>query len=844
MNYTQPSLLLQSSGDQVTTVDKDGNPITQIDTATSLANIQSQAAYTQENLKNYGTVLKVLETAPKDWPNSILTKSSTGLAIDFSGRNGVLPSILIQPTLETTGGLKKVAPGYEYEDWRGQKLKYEGDNITSLKTEDRFKLKKDFPVKPDDLDENPYSMRDIPLIFGDSRMDYFRHGLQTIDNLTPIENPINGNSTLRLDQFKTTPFENSDPIMYGFEIIIDSVSSPLLNGSVLDFINQYTSINEIAVKKQVYEDFKNQFVKFFRTNGTVRIDSTQTTITKTETKSSGAESSSNLFWPGKKSYLGYYIKKIGGLSNLVETNKGDTYKYLSDWKKDFITIDFLEDVSMSVGTLAHLYKLLYFSRPQGKLMIPENLLRFNCDIIISECRNFNRTRKNLQSGNLEILKDNLSRYIYSLKECQFWFDKMPHPDEVSIGGDGPTVYENYTMQFDYKYSTVKLERFVPVGGWGAYVGYNGGSIWKIGNAGARGATTSLDTSAPKFFTVGKSDILPNENGVDIPYVLKVYGQNPTPTEQPTDLSEIKGTIDTGPNNAAVGGAGTNSLESAKKESEKSGKKLADKLDKQFTLGEMSKSSASISKTIFANTGKIKGAMGAVSKSLPLQKILGKSTFTKLNNTFADVRGSLTKSEDLARDLGAASSVLRQADLRSKQLDYNLSKAGIKIKEIRNKETEDAKDATTGGSETLDEKTKRFSLFKNNDDDTTTGDSKAGEKKRFFRNKEVEDAKDATAGGTGTLDDKTKKSENKFSNFFNIRGDKDKQPEANNTRKNLLNDTIGKIFNGKNKSTNVDNLTAGSNPPSPTQFFDKNGTLKDQVTKFAGGSMGDGLDNIA
>ena len=66
MNYTQPSLLLQSSGDQVTTVDKDGNPITQIDTATSLANIQSQAAYTQENLKNYGTVLKVLETAPKD----------------------------------------------------------------------------------------------------------------------------------------------------------------------------------------------------------------------------------------------------------------------------------------------------------------------------------------------------------------------------------------------------------------------------------------------------------------------------------------------------------------------------------------------------------------------------------------------------------------------------------------------------------------------------------------------------------------------------------------------------------------------------------------------------------
>ena len=85
-------------------------------------------------------------------------------------------------------------------------------------------------------------------------------------------------------------------------------------------------------------------------------------------------------------------------------------------------------------------------------MIPENLLRFNCEIIVSECRNFNRTRKNLQSGNLEILKDNLSIYIYSLKECQFWFDKMPVPNDVAVGGEGPVVYENYTMQFDYKYS--------------------------------------------------------------------------------------------------------------------------------------------------------------------------------------------------------------------------------------------------------------------------------------------------------------------------------------------------------------------------------------------------------
>jgi hypothetical protein len=403
------------------------------------------------------------------------------------------------------------------------------------------------------------------------------------------------------------------------------------------------------------------------------------------------------------------------------------------------------------------------------------------------------------------------------------------------------------MQFDYKYSSVKLEKFVPVGGWGAYVGYNGGAIWKIGNAGARG-TTSSDSSTPKFYTVGQSDIIKRENGIDKPYVLNIYGENPTPPEQVTDLSEISNSVDTGPNNSNVGGSGEKTLESSKKESEKRGKKLADKISKQFTLGEMSKSSASISKTILAKTGKLQGTMNVVSRSLPLQKILGKSTFTKLNNTFADVRGNLGAVEGLARNLGAASSVLRQADLRSKQFDYNLNKATEKIKGFRTKEVEDAKDASSGGTGTLEDKTKKFSLFNKNKDSEVT-DNKAGEKKRFFRTKEVEDAKDATAGGTGTLSDKSKNSESKFSNFFNIRGDKDKQPEANDTRKNLLNETIGKIFDGKGKkSTDVNTLVEGkSNTPASTEFFDKNGTLNEQVTKFTGGSLGDmlgGLDNIA
>ena len=85
------------------------------------------------------------------------------------------------------------------------------------------------------------------------------------------------------------------------------------------------------------------------------------------------------------------------------------------------------------------------------MLIPENLLRFNCQIIISECRNFNRVKKSLANGNLEVIKDNLSRYVYSLRECQFYFDKMPHGNDSDVGLQGPQIYDNHSAFFDFKY---------------------------------------------------------------------------------------------------------------------------------------------------------------------------------------------------------------------------------------------------------------------------------------------------------------------------------------------------------------------------------------------------------
>lgn len=441
---------------------------------------------------------------------------------------GFLPPLLITPVKDfnsstDTNVIAKKVINYEFEDWIGQKITKNG--LIPLQTKDRFDESKNIPKTKEDLKKSPYSTRDNYLIFDDSSTDYFRHGLQVLNNLTPLENPINGASDLRLSQFKNTPFENNDPIMFGFEIVIDGISSPLLNGSVSDFLNNYNMISEINSKIPVYEDFKQQFIKFFKTVGSITINNEKVNLSKTKTGYAHSDSPKSIYQSGRQAYMSHYLKKIEGLNLLSEGNTPDKKKYLVDYRKEVIKLDFTEDVSMSLGTLAHLYKLMYWSKPNGKTLVPENLLRFNCDIIISEVRNFNRVKKALDNGDLEVIKDNLSRYVYSLRECQFYFSSMPHPTGVDLS-ESPKTHDSTTIEIDFKYSSVKFEKFMETNnGFGQYVGYDGGAIWKVGNPGERQnrgtASTTIDTSLPRFYTIGDNKF--RQNGVNSPFIINSFG---------------------------------------------------------------------------------------------------------------------------------------------------------------------------------------------------------------------------------------------------------------------------------------------------------------------------------
>jgi len=271
------------------------------------------------------------------------------------------------------------------------------------------------------------------------------------NNGNPWESGVVSNPT-KLSNFDLTPYDNEDPVWFGFEIILNVQTSPLLNGELEKFLDQFGSAyTEIGSRELIVNQFKNELVKYFKLSSgiglTERFDPSKNIV------------ASDLYGYNMSSGTRrrYYVKKITGLDKLTESNRGNESNAFVDYGKDLLGITFYEDTTLNLGTLASLYKLMYWSRLRGKNIIPENLLRFDCEIVVSELRDFVRLKK---SGNmLEYLRSNLSRYRYQLYECQFWFDKMSHPDSIDMYQISET--SDYEVQMSFKYSNMIFERYNP-----------------------------------------------------------------------------------------------------------------------------------------------------------------------------------------------------------------------------------------------------------------------------------------------------------------------------------------------------------------------------------------------
>jgi hypothetical protein len=326
-----------------------------------------------------------------------------------------------------------------------------------------------------------------------------------------ITDLLEGNSPP--ENYINTPSENEDPVFFGFEVVINPFTSPLFNGEAKKFIQNFSSSTEIGSRLDMLATFQEEIGRYFKFEGL-----------STQEKSGFNFGGSNLFrneslrpdFPRKR----HYVKKIIGLHNLQEKNGTDKPKSFVEYKKDVLDISFYEDTTLSTGALISLYKLLYWSRLRGKGVLPENLLRFDCQIIVSEVRNISRVQKTLQKVErndlsgvsetnnrkierlqsksslrpgqqrrldrlrqergdfiqgpkmedggfsptpeeevLQMIKENVSRYVYNVYECQFFFENMTHPDQVDLSNIlSPS--EDTSVKISFKFSDMRFEKFV------------------------------------------------------------------------------------------------------------------------------------------------------------------------------------------------------------------------------------------------------------------------------------------------------------------------------------------------------------------------------------------------
>ena len=283
-------------------------------------------------------------------------------------------------------------------------------------------------------------------------LDYFMdgNGEYTVPRqiVAPVQNSDGTTSdmdhkNIYLGSFIRTMDDNEDPTMLGYDINIKYDESPLFNKGIelfIDTISGYSN-TESGSRKSILENFRSQLTKF------LKIDSSSL---------GGQTANATPKFLGKSGTKVYYMKNLSGLNNLVESGDGDKIKSFVDYGKDVITLQFNEDVSQNIGYLSSLYKSLSWSKLNGKQVIPENLLRFDVDITITEIRKFNRVVGD-KSTTLDVYSDLISKYTYTLYECQFFFPSMPHGDALDMSA--PKTVDTYDIRFNYKYSTMKFSKF-------------------------------------------------------------------------------------------------------------------------------------------------------------------------------------------------------------------------------------------------------------------------------------------------------------------------------------------------------------------------------------------------
>lgn len=221
-----------------------------------------------------------------------------------------------------------------------------------------------------------------------------------------------------------------DPTILTFTIEIDLANSPLFNaGSSL--------ANFILAREQE-----------FPSGGEVSLEGDNTVI---NSQIGGLYNNHSIIWGEFRDTMlefftpyaskmdnnfskAHYIESISGVKELDKmwTGTGEDKNY--EFSK--LTFKMREDVKMSARNLYFLYNTLTKHQRSGKILIPENLLRFNMWVKISEIRNFTSLRYAIQTGAnqdvIDAIKRDVTSIYYYVQDCNFDFNKLHSEDFYSV----------------------------------------------------------------------------------------------------------------------------------------------------------------------------------------------------------------------------------------------------------------------------------------------------------------------------------------------------------------------------------------------------------------------------
>lgn len=314
-------------------------------------------------------------------------------------------------------------------------------NTAKTNTDKKVEYQKYFGFVPNlpgnavDPDYTHTNFRDQVKIFLDGASYDFKYGY---DRNNDRDRSFVSSSDIEIGEFYKTDNNQEDPIIFGYKLMIDMDSSPLFT-AVEEFIERYNFLDEIRYIRPIYERFILKLRQFF--SDTYNVDDTEV---------------------DKKRH---YIRNISGLNNLSDSNTPSKYKSIVNYRNESLIITFTDDVKQSFNELAALYKILTWNKFSAKLIIPENLLRFNMKITVCDVRKFNRyyttslnevNEPEVNTSRLVELLDNLNKIVYDVYECQFFFENFSHSDSIDLGAIKAT--DNASIIVSYKFSNVKFEK--------------------------------------------------------------------------------------------------------------------------------------------------------------------------------------------------------------------------------------------------------------------------------------------------------------------------------------------------------------------------------------------------